>query len=256
MKPEPGGYFSHTETEIEEGQRYAFRIDRRPERPDPMSRWQPDGVHRPSAVIWPDRFDWSEGDWAGLSRKELVIYELHVGTFTPEGTFDAITGRLEELRELGVTAIELMPVAQFPGTRAGATRRSTHSPSRTATAGRAGCSGWSTPAIARAWPCFWTSSTTTLDRKGTISPSSGPTSPTATARPGVAPINFDGRGCDAVRAFVLENVRYWIRDFHVDGLRLDAVHAIYDWQPAAHPARRSRRPPTTKRPATRPAACT
>ena len=117
MKPEPGGYFVHTESDVEEGQRYAFRIDHGPERPDPMSRWQPEGVHRPSAVIWTDRFDWSEGDWAGLSRKELVIYELHVGTFTPEGTFDAMTGRLEELRELGVTALELMPVAQFPGTR-------------------------------------------------------------------------------------------------------------------------------------------
>jgi len=117
MQPEPGGYFFHSEPEVEEGQRYAFRIDQRPERPDPMSRWQPDGVHRPSAVFAPERFEWSEGDWAGVSRKELVIYELHVGTFTPEGTFDAIIDRLEELRQLGVTALELMPVAQFPGTR-------------------------------------------------------------------------------------------------------------------------------------------
>src|SRR5262249_42597920 len=87
------------------------------ERPDPCSPWQPDGVHRPSAVLFPDRFAWTDHDWKGVARQDLVFYELHVGTFTPEGTFDAVIPRLPALRELGITAVELMPVAQFPGSR-------------------------------------------------------------------------------------------------------------------------------------------
>src|SRR5437016_6213964 len=82
MQSEPGAYFTHTESVVDEGQEYSFRLDGGAERPDPASRWQPHGVHRPSAVTWLDRFNWSEGDWPGLSREKLVIYELHVGTFT------------------------------------------------------------------------------------------------------------------------------------------------------------------------------
>ena len=88
-----------------------------PLRPDPASRCQPQGVHRPSALVFPERFSWSDQEWSGIERSKLVIYELHVGTFTSEGTFDAVLPRLESLRELGITAIELMPVAQFPGER-------------------------------------------------------------------------------------------------------------------------------------------
>ena len=117
MAHEERGYFSHTAAPIADGQRYAYRLNGGPERPDPASRWQPDGVHRASAVLWPAHFVWSDDAWRGLPRTDLVLYELHVGTFTPAGTFEAIIPRLATLRELGVTALELMPVAQFPGTR-------------------------------------------------------------------------------------------------------------------------------------------
>ncbi|MBV9125897.1 MAG: malto-oligosyltrehalose trehalohydrolase, partial [Planctomycetes bacterium] len=117
MSPEEHGYFRHTEPGIAEGQRYAFRLNNGPERPDPASLWQPEGVHRPSAVLRPEKFRWQTLDWAGIHQDYLVFYELHVGTFTPEGTFDAVIPRLDSLRELGITAIELMPVAQFPGNR-------------------------------------------------------------------------------------------------------------------------------------------
>src|SRR5947208_1364294 len=117
LQPEGGGYFSRSEPDVPEGQRYAFRLDGGPERPDPCALWQPDGVHRRSAVYSPERFAWGDGGWPGVPREDLVVYELHVGTFTPEGTFDAIIPRLPALRELGVTAVELMPVAQFPGFR-------------------------------------------------------------------------------------------------------------------------------------------
>jgi maltooligosyltrehalose trehalohydrolase len=231
MKPEPGGYFSHAETEIEEGQRYAFRIDRGHERPDPMSRWQPDGVHRPSAVIWPDRFDWSEGDWTGLSRKELVIYELHVGAFTAEGTFDAITSRLEELRELGVTAIELMPVAQFPGKRAWGYEAVYPFAVQNSYGGPRGLQRLVNACHRTGLAVFLDVVYNHLGPEGSYFAEFGPYFTDHYRTPWGRAINFDGRGCDAVRAFVLDNVRYWIRDFHVDGLRLDAVHAIYDGSP-------------------------
>jgi len=231
MHPEPGGYFVHTESEIEEGQRYAYRIEHGPERPDPLSRWQPEGIHRPSAVIWPDRFDWSEGDWAGLSRKQLVIYELHVGTFTPGGTFDAMTGRLEELRELGVTAIELMPVAQFPGSRSWGYEGVHPFAVQNSYGGPRGLQR-----LVNA--CHRTGLAVILDvvynhlgPEGNYFSEFGPYFTERHRTPWGRAMNFDGRGSDAVRAFVLDNVRYWIRDFHVDGLRLDAVHAIYDFSP-------------------------
>lgn len=231
MKPEPGGYFVHTESDVEEGQRYSFRIEHGPERPDPMSRWQPEGVHRPSAVIWTDRFDWSEGDWAGLSRKELVIYELHVGTFTPEGTFDAMTGRLEELRELGVTALELMPVVQFPGTRSWGYEGVFPFAVQSSYGGPRGLQR-----LINA--CHRTGLAVILDvvynhlgPEGNYFAEFGPYFTDRYRTPWGRAMNFDARGSDAVRAFVLDNVRYWIRDFHVDGLRLDAVHAIYDSSP-------------------------
>jgi maltooligosyltrehalose trehalohydrolase len=231
MPSEPGGYFVHAEAGISDGQRYAFRINHGPERPDPMSRWQPEGVHRPSAVVWTDRFDWSEGDWSGLSRKELVIYELHVGTFTPQGTFDAIIDRLEGLRELGITAIELMPVAQFPGTRSW------------------GYEGVFPFAVQESYggprglqrlinACHRTGLAVILDvvynhlgPEGNYFADFGPYFTDRYRTPWGRAMNFDARGCDAVRAFVLDNVRYWIRDFHIDGLRLDAVHAIFDNSP-------------------------
>src|SRR5690606_15041629 len=97
--------------DIAEGTRYAYRLDDGMIRPDPASRWQPDGVNTPSAVLRPELFEWSDDGWGGVRREDLVLYELHVGTFTPEGTFDAIIPRIATLKELGVTAIEIMPVA-------------------------------------------------------------------------------------------------------------------------------------------------
>jgi len=117
MKDDGEGFFSHTGHGIPDGQRYAYRLDGGKERQDPCSLWQPDGVPGPSAVVRTEDFRWTDPDWAGVPREDLVIYELHVGTFTPEGTFEAIISRLRALRELGVTAIELMPVGQFPGSR-------------------------------------------------------------------------------------------------------------------------------------------
>src|SRR5262245_32552792 len=108
MEREPHGYFSVTVPDVGEGQRYLYRLGGGAERADPASRWQPDGVNGPSAVLRPERFHWTDRDWRGVPREDLVIYELHVGTFTPGGTFDDVIPRLPALKELGVTAVEIM----------------------------------------------------------------------------------------------------------------------------------------------------
>jgi maltooligosyltrehalose trehalohydrolase len=231
MEREADGYFAQTEQGVAEGQRYGFRLDRGPERPDPASRWQPDGVHRPSAVIWLDRFGWSEEDWPGIPRESLVIYELHAGTFTPAGTFDAAIERLEELRELGITAIELMPVGQFPGDRGWGYDGVHPSAVQTSYGGPRGLQRFVNA-------CHRTGLAVILDviynhlgPEGNYFGEFGPYFTDRHHTPWGASLNYDDAGCDAVRALVLDNVRQWIRDYHVDGLRLDAVHAIHDESP-------------------------
>ena len=117
MSPGGEGWFEATLEDLGPGARYFYVLDGERDRPDPASRAQPQGVHGPSEVVDPAAFAWSDGGWRGLSLAEMVIYEAHVGTFTPEGTFDAIIPRLQALRDLGITVLELMQVASFPGRR-------------------------------------------------------------------------------------------------------------------------------------------
>src|SRR5579885_2962017 len=116
LAAEPGGYFAAAVAEAGPGTRYRFRLDGGERAlPDPASRCQPDGPHGPSEVIDPGRFAWSDAGWRGVPPRRLVIYEMHVGSFTPEGSWAAATARLPALAELGITCIEMMPVAEFPG---------------------------------------------------------------------------------------------------------------------------------------------
>lgn len=116
MQPSERGYFSIAVDRIVPGTLYRYCLDGQTERPDPASRFQPLGAHGPSEVVDPG-FAWTDNRWFGIPLEQYVLYELHVGTFTPQGTFDAIIPRINELRDLGITAIELMPVAQFSGNR-------------------------------------------------------------------------------------------------------------------------------------------
>lgn len=119
------GYWTRTLRDVRPGTRYLYRLNDDKERPDPASRSQPDGVHGPSAVVDPV-FSWQDEDWKGIPLRDLIIYELHIGTFTPEGTFEAAVARLDDLLELGITAIEIMPVAQFPAPGTGDTTACIH----------------------------------------------------------------------------------------------------------------------------------
>jgi maltooligosyltrehalose trehalohydrolase len=116
MQAEGCGYFHAVAEDLSVGALYRYRLNNSNERPDPASRYQPTGVHGPSQIV-EEKFEWSDYSWRGLSLEKYVFYELHVGTFTPQGTLEAIIPRLKTLKKLGVTAIELMPVAQFPGER-------------------------------------------------------------------------------------------------------------------------------------------
>ena len=229
MEREGRGYHVAARDGIREGQRYAYRLDGGPERPDPCSLWQPEGVDGPSAVVFPDRFSWTDRDWRGVRQADLVFYEIHVGTFTPEGTFEAIIPRLKDLSRAGYHGHRDHASRPVSGlTKLGLRRRAPvcgpeylrRSPWPAKAGRRLPCP--------RDWPSTSTSSTTTSVRKRITLASLGLTLPIDTRRPWGAAVNYDRAGCDAVRDFVLDNVRMWLEEFHIDGLRLDAADTIFD----------------------------
>lgn len=210
------------------GSRYRYRLDGERYRPDPVSRWQPEGVHGPSAIVDPARFDWSDDRFPGHTAADLVIYELHVGAYTSAGTFEAIVPQLPALAELGVTAIELMPVAEFPGSRNwGYDGVYLFAPQST----YGGPRGLRRLVDA----CHAIGLSVILDvvynhfgPEGNYLAEFGPYFTGRYSTPWGPAVNFDGPDSEAVRRHFVENARYWVREFHVDGLRLDAIHAIHD----------------------------
>jgi maltooligosyltrehalose trehalohydrolase len=228
LHEEGGGYYKGVVEEIEPGSLYFYRLDEDKERPDPASRYQPEGVHGPSQVVT-SAFPWGDAGWSGLPLSEYIIYELHVGTCTRDGTFDALIPRLDELKDLGITALELMPVGQFPGNR------------------NWGYDGVYPFAVQNSYggPDGFRRLVNACHRKGLavildvvynhLGPEGnylwdfGPYFTDRYKTPWGKAVNFDGPGSDEVRRFFTENALYWIEDFHVDALRLDAVHALVDF---------------------------
>jgi 1,4-alpha-glucan branching enzyme len=214
------------------GQLYRYLIDGRGPYPDPASRFQPDGVHGPSEIIDPGQFPWSDRNWRGVPPEALIFYELHVGTFSPEGTFAGVMERLPVLRDLGITALELMPVADFAGDR-----------------------NWGYDGVALFAParCYGRPDDLRrlVDRAHELGLAVyldvvynhlGPDgaylsrfspyyfSPRHQTPWGKA-VNLDGEHSDMVRRFFIENALHWVREYHIDGLRLDATHALIDDSP-------------------------
>lgn len=197
-------------------------------RPDPASRFQPEGVHGPSEVVTQGQFYWEDSGWHGLPRRELVFYEVHVGTFTPEGTFDAIIPRLGELRDLGVTALELMPVTQFPGQRNWGYDGVFPFCVQNSYGGPSGLKRLVNACHKEGLCVALDIVYNHLGPEGNYLADFGPYFTDRYHTPWGQALNFDGEYSDEVRRFFIENALYWIRDFHVDVLRLDAVHAIVD----------------------------
>jgi maltooligosyltrehalose trehalohydrolase len=213
------------------GDDYWFVADGR-ELPDPSSRWQPDGIRGRSRVVDPARFDWTDAGWRTPPLADMVIYELHVGTFTPEGTFDAAIGHLRGLRELGVNAIELMPVAEFPG-RHGWGYDGVHiSAAQSSYGGPEGLQRLVDAAHGEGIAVLLDVVYNHLGASGGGAMEAfGPYFTEKYSTFWGAAINYDDADSDPVREWVLQSAMGWIRDFHIDGLRLDAIHAIFDSNP-------------------------
>lgn len=234
MIPAPDGWWT-APFDLEPGTDYAFRVDGSPNRPDPRSALQPDGVHGPSRTVEPTSWRWTDQDWEGKDLLGSVIYELHVGTFTPEGTLDAAVSHLDHLVDLGVDIVELMPLAAFPG-RAGW--------------GYDGVGLWAVheayggpDALARFVDAAHNAGIGVcldvvynhLGPSGNYLSVFGPYFTRAHHTPWGEAVNYDHDGSHQVRAFVIDSALRWLRDFHVDALRLDAIHEIKDDAAAADP---------------------
>ncbi len=226
------GYHSAVVHNVGPGTQYYFRLDGERDRPDPASRFQPAGVHGPSEVI-DEGFPWEDQRWCGIPLSDLIIYELHVGAFTQEGTFEGIVPRLDELKGLGVTAIELMPVAQFPGDRNWGYDGTYPFAVQNSYGGPVGLKRLVNACHEKGLAVLLDVVFNHFGPEGNYLWDFGPYFTNRYRTPWGDAINFDGPQSDEVRRFFIENALYWITQFHVDGLRLDAVHAIIDF--SAHP---------------------
>jgi maltooligosyltrehalose trehalohydrolase len=225
------GYWHLTTNQIKPGDRYKFVLDNDQQFPDPASLAQPEGVHGPSEAIDITDFTWTDADWQNIPLRDYILYELHTGTFTPEGTFTALEEKLDYLKELGVNAIEIMPVAQFPGSR------------------NWGYDGVFPYAVQHSYggarglqhlvdTCHQKGIAVVLDvvynhlgPEGNYLGAYGYYFTNKYNTPWGNAINFDDAWSDGVREFFIQNTLMWFRDFHIDALRLDAVHAIKDFSP-------------------------
>jgi maltooligosyltrehalose trehalohydrolase len=229
MEKDVQGYWRVRLGDAAPGTKYVFLLDREKERPDPASRFQPEGVHGPSQVIDQAYFAWDDAAWKGSALGTYILYELHTGTFTQEGTFDAIIPRLDYLKDLGVTVLELMPVAQFPGTR------------------NWGYDGVYPYAVQNSYggpeglkrlvnACHLKEIAVVLDvvynhlgPEGNYLWDYGPYFTDRYRTPWGDAINFDGPYSDEVRNYFLQNALAWVTDYHIDALRIDAIHGIFDF---------------------------
>lgn len=229
MERQESGYWYVSVPDLPAGCRYVYQLDSDIERPDPASHFQPETVHTASQVIDHRAFTWTDGEWSGIPLDEMIIYELHVGTFTPAGTFSAIIPRLQVLKDLGVNTLELLPVAQCPGGR------------------NWGYDGVYPFAVQRAYggpeglkqlvnTCHEMGLAVIMDvvynhlgPEGNYLRDFGPYFTDKYHTPWGSAVNFDDADSDGVREFFIQNALYWLDLYHIDGLRLDAVHAIYDF---------------------------
>jgi maltooligosyltrehalose trehalohydrolase len=221
------GYYRACIEGVGPGSRYLYRLQGKKERPDPASRFQPDGVHGPSGVI-DSSFPWEDEGWPGLALQAYIIYELHVGTFTHEGTFDAIIAYLDYLIELGITAVELMPVAQFPGGRNWGYDGVYPFAVQDSYGGPAGLKRLVNACHKGGLAVVLDVVYNHLGPEGNHLADFGPYFTDHYKTPWGAALNFDGANSDEVRHFFIENALYWFTEFHIDALRLDALHAILD----------------------------
>ncbi|HSE10922.1 MAG TPA: malto-oligosyltrehalose trehalohydrolase [Nocardioidaceae bacterium] len=227
MAPGEDGHW-HVAVEVDPESTYAFSLDGGDARPDPRGLRLPDGPHGWSQLFDPGEYAWTDTRWSGLELDGAVIYELHVGTFTPEGTLDAAAARLDHLVDLGATLVELMPLAPFPGSRGwgydGVAPYAVHE----AYGGPGALQRFVDAAHARGLGVCLDVVYNHLGPDGNYLGELGPYMTDRHQTPWGSALNLDAPDSDPVRRWVLDNVRQWFRDFHIDALRLDAVHELHD----------------------------
>ncbi len=228
MTREAGGFFSLT-APAHAGDRYFYLPDGHKPVPDPVSRLLPQGVHGPTEIVDPGDFPWSDDSWRGLPLADYIIYELHVGTFTPQGTFDGLIERLQYLRhELGITVIELMPVAAFPGERNWGYDGVAPYAVQASYGGPQGLRRLVNAAHQIGLGVILDVVYNHVGHEGNYLRMFGPYFTSRHQTPWGDAINYDSEGSENVRRYFVENALYWIREYHLDGLRLDAIQTIQD----------------------------
>ena len=223
-----GGYWEAVVADLPLETQYLYVLDGDRERPDPASHFQPHGVHGPSQVVSHRRFVWSDGAWTGLNLAEMILYELHVGTFTPGGTLDAIVPRLDDLKDLGLNAIEIMPVGQFSGERNWGYDAVYPFAVQNSYGGPEALKRLVDACHQRGMAVILDVVFNHLGPEGNYLWDYGPYFTDRYRTPWGDAVNFDGAYSDEVRNFFIENALHWFTHYHIDGLRLDAVHAIHD----------------------------
>lgn len=228
MNVQERGYWHTAIDGLSPDTQYRFLLNKEKSRPDPASRFQPEGVHGPSQVINHQSFQWEDESWKGMELPQMIMYEIHIGAFTPEGTFDAIIPRLNELRELGITAIELMPVAQFPGERNWGYDGVYPFSVQASYGGPASLKRLVNACHQKGLAVILDVVYNHVGPEGNYLNHFGPYFTDRYKTPWGKAVNFDGAESDEVRRYFIQNALYWFEHFHIDALRLDAVHAIYD----------------------------
>jgi maltooligosyltrehalose trehalohydrolase len=231
LEREEFGYWSTQTYQIEPGDRYQVVLDGKIPRPDPASLAQPSGVHGPSQTVDLRDFRWTDGKWRNIPLEDYILYELHTGTFTPAGTFAALEEKLDYLKELGINAIELMPVAAFPGERNWGYDGVFPYAVQDSYGGARGLQHLVDVCHSKGLAVILDVVYNHLGPEGNYLGSFGPYFTDKYNTPWGPAINFDDAGCDGVRRYYTENLLMWFRDFRIDAVRMDAVHAIKDFSP-------------------------
>ena len=229
MAPLSRGYFRRTVENLEPDTRYFFQLDGARELPDPASRFQPEGIHGPSEVVDLNQFHWTDQNWQGRTLERSIFYEIHVGTYTAQGTFDALIPHIPELVELGITTVELMPVAQFPGSRNWGYDGVYPFAPQNSYGGPEPLQRFVNAAHEQGLSVALDVVYNHLGPEGNYLNAYGPYFTDRYRTPWGQALNFDGAGSDEVRRFFIENALYWLENYHFDALRLDAVHGIFDF---------------------------
>lgn len=222
------GYWEKEIENSSPGKSYKFRLDGEKELPDPASRSQPEGVHEWSQIIDPKAYQWKDTYWEGLPLSEMIIYELHVGTFTKEGTFEAIIDKLDHLLELGVNTIEIMPISQFPGNRNWGYDGVYPFAAQDSYGGVTGLKKLIDACHKKKIAVILDVVYNHMGPEGNYLSQFGPYFTEKYHTPWGSALNFDDKYSDEVRNFFIQNALMWLEEFHFDGLRLDAIHEIID----------------------------